>query len=84
MRMHNSLPHVFETIIPSIFLTFMLSLATCSRVIENQDSVDPQLNEQMQEDLIQLEEQREELHLQQREMLNRLREIERQVENEKQ
>jgi hypothetical protein len=81
--MHNSLSHIFETIAPSIFLTFMLSFATCVHVIENQNSQDPQLNEQMQEDLIQLEEQREEIHLQQREMRNMLREIKRQVENEK-
>jgi hypothetical protein len=37
----------------------------------------------MQEDLIHLEYQREELHLQQQEMIDRLREIERQVENER-
>jgi fibronectin type 3 domain-containing protein len=81
--MHNSLPHIFETVMPSIFLTFMLSIATCSRVVENQKSTEPQINEQMQEDLIHLEYQREELHLQQQEMIDRLREIERQVENER-
>lgn len=83
MRMHNSLTHIFETIIPGIFLTFILTLATCTQVLENKDTLELQLNEQMHEDLIQLEGQREELHLQQQEMINRLRDIERQVENEK-
>lgn len=83
MRMHNSLPHIFETIIPGIFLTFILTLATCTQTLDNQDTIELQLNEQMQKDLIQLEGQREDLHLQQQEMINRLRDIERQVENEK-
>lgn len=84
MRMHNSLSHIFETIIPGIFLTLILSLATCMQILENKDTLELQLDEQMQEELIHLEDEREELHLQQQEMFNRLRDIERQVENERQ
>jgi hypothetical protein len=80
--MNISLPHIFETIVHIVFLTTLLSITTCSRAIIGKSSIEPQLNDQMQEDLIQLEGKRKELHLQQREMLDRLREIERQVENE--
>ena len=48
--MHNSLPHIFETIIPGIFLTFILTLATCTQVLESKDNLELQLNEQMHED----------------------------------
>ena len=82
MYMNSSLSHIFENSPNAIALMVLLSVAMCSKEIDGKSATDPQINEQMQEDLIQLDGKRKELHLQQQDMLNRLREIERQVENE--
>jgi len=79
---HNSLPHLFDIAIPSLFLTFILTLTTCSRLVAYESNDKIIENQRMYEDLERLSNNRRELEQQQLEMMSKIRDIEEMVEDE--
>jgi len=75
--MYNSIPHFIDLAVPSVFLALILTSATCYSALSGHNNADRRPPEI--EDFNKIQQDRQMLQLQQKEMLDKINNIKKQV-----